>query len=157
VPAWLEALQLQPRAADVRARLDAAGAEAARRTLAPPLGLNGPETALAAAAAWWLLAAGLLLLLLKQRLAGTATAAAAALALILLAGNWAAHRQRLANTALAVEAPTVLLAAPVLRAEPVADVRAFTPLRVVERRGGWLRVRSGQREGWIEAPRPPAG
>jgi tetratricopeptide (TPR) repeat protein len=152
VPAWLEALQLQPRAADVRARLDAAGAEAARRTLAPPLGLNGPETALAAAAAWWLLAAGLLLLLLKQRLAGTATAGTAALALILLAGNWAAHRQRLASTALAVESPTALFAAPALRAEPVAEVRAFTPLRVIERRGGWLRVRSGQREGWIEAP-----
>jgi len=152
--AWLRAGRLRPRDADVRhnLRLAQAGQELLQRAL-PPIPLSGDESLLAACVLW--LAGSTALgwaLLRRARAPGLAGAVLVALALALVAA-WAVPRLR-DPIGVILDGPTPLLAAPVLRAEPLRELEAGSGVRILEERGDWLRVATfdgGQ--GWLEAGR----
>jgi len=150
--AWLQAGRLRPRDADVKhnLRLAQAGQELLQRAL-PPVPLSSDESLLIACALW-LAGAGALgwALLRRARGPGLAGAVLVALSLALVAA-WALPRLR-EPIAVVLDGPTPLLAAPVLRAEPIRELEAGSGVRILEERGDWLRVATfdgGQ--GWLEA------
>ncbi len=152
--AWLRAGRLRPRDADVmhNLRLAQAGQELLQRAL-PPIPLSGDESLLAACVLW--LAGSTALgwaLLRRARAPGVAGAVLVSLALAVVAA-WALPRLR-EPIAVILDRPTPLLAAPVLRAEPLRELEAGSGVRILEERGDWLRVATfdgGQ--GWLEAER----
>ncbi len=133
-------------------RLAQAGQELLQRAL-PPIPLSGDESLLAACVLW--LAGSTALgwaLLRRARAPGVAGAVLVSLALAVVAA-WALPRLR-EPIAVILDRPTPLLAAPVLRAEPLRELEAGSGVRILEERGDWLRVATfdgGQ--GWLEAER----
>ena len=152
--AWLQAARLRPRDGEVmhNLRLAQAGQELLQRAL-PPVPLSSDETLLAACALWLAGAAALGRAILRRaRAAGVAGALLTSLALALVAA-WGLPRLR-DPIAVVLDGPTPLLAAPVLRAEPLRELDAGSGVRILEERGDWLRVATfdgGQ--GWLEASR----
>ncbi|HEX6938304.1 MAG TPA: BatD family protein [Longimicrobiales bacterium] len=150
--AWLHAARLAPRDADTRHNLGVAGVDPwLRRVATPTVPLSTEETLLLAGAAWFVGAgAGILFLLRRRRASGAVAIIGIGIAVALL-GAWTADRLAGA-TGVTFPAETRLRAAPHLHAEPLRSLEAGTGVRLLERRDGWLRVRTADGgEGWIEA------
>lgn len=148
--AWLQALKRSPRDPDVLHNLGVAGAEpwlVRRARPIPPL--RGEELALFASLAWWV-GVGTAMRSIRRR--RTALGAYLGLALTAaLVGSWGASHAR-AATGVVLARETHLQAAPSVRAESLRTLDGATGLRIVDRRGDWLRVRLGDgTEGWIES------
>ncbi|HUF52122.1 MAG TPA: BatD family protein, partial [Longimicrobiales bacterium] len=150
--AWLRALRLAPRDADVLHNLRVADAQAVARQVAPRDRLSAGERALAAAAAWWLLcgalAAGVARGTARRRTLWTALPAAAALAAVGLAALLAAGRS---SIVVPLGNGATLHAAPTIREEAVGVLRPGAWALVLERRDDWLLIRSqAGTDAWAE-------
>jgi hypothetical protein len=147
--AWLRALRIAPRDRDTRHNLRAIDAGAAIARAQPIDWLNGSERALAAAVGWWLLLLALAFMTLRARVRWS-TAAPGAL-LLLLAGMGGTAEAARPTLITPLGQGTRLYAAPTTRDAALGDLDAGSVARLVERRGGWLRVRTGQdTEAWVE-------
>ncbi|MBI4408411.1 MAG: BatD family protein [Gemmatimonadetes bacterium] len=148
--AWLKALRLSPRDADVRHNLAVAGASSALVRRGQPRLPLGPDEALLLASLLWFASAGAFALWLRGRRGwGTIAAGTLVLSFAVLA-SWIEPRVR-QELGVVLEPDTRLLAAPVLRAEPIRQLTAGAGLRLVGSHDGWLRVRTLRgTEGWLE-------
>ena len=148
VHSWAHALHRTPRAADARHNLRAVGAGDVVRAVAPiPLHAN---EMLLLASAFWLTGGSWLAFAIAQRSRRRAWTAAAlltpvALVLLLYGGT-----QSRPARAVIVHGGAVVHVAPQLRAERRARLEPGALVTVVDARAGWLRVRSGAHDGWIE-------
>lgn len=150
--AWLRAARLAPRNGDVRHNLRVAAVDPRLvRDVLPPLPLSQDEL-IFLAGAFWLLGAGAGASLLLRRRRTTVIVASVGVALaVTFAGAWAADRLG-AEVAVTFPSQANLLAAPHLHAEPLRVLEAGSGVEILERRDGWLRVRSQSgAEGWIDA------
>jgi tetratricopeptide (TPR) repeat protein len=149
VRAWIRAVRLQPRHRDARANLLAASPTAAAY-IPPPLALNPTEAILGLSLIWWI-AAGFIALRWPRRrpLAGVVLPAAIAGALILASGI--AGNLRSGPTAVCIDANAAIRADPALKSDEIERLVPGRPVRVVDHREGWVRVRTGYGlEGWVE-------
>ncbi|HEX6589487.1 MAG TPA: BatD family protein [Longimicrobiales bacterium] len=148
--ALLRALALDPRADDIAHNLDVLGVEdATRRVAAPALPLRPGELRALALAAWWLTVFIALLAWLRRSRGLIFGAASSAATSVLLAALLVAPGVA-PDSAIPFDPAAPVRAAPHLRAPVLRDVGSG-PLRVVERRDGWMRVRNAlAEEGWIE-------
>ena len=155
VHAWVRATRLAPRLDEPRAALRAVGAGEALSLATPRLPLRREEALLAAAAAWLL--AGLLGALgVRASGSGVLRAAGGAAGASVLALVVAAAAPAPGGVAVVVDDGTLVQAAPVPRAEVLGRLGPGATVRVVERRGDWVRVRPAEGvEGWIPAAAVP--
>jgi hypothetical protein len=147
--AWLRTVEVAPRDADARHNLRATGAGAALTRVQPIDWLNERERALIAAAAWWLLLLSLAFMTLRSGRRWTIAAPGAVLlALVACSAAIAAARPPLITP---LGDGTRLYAAPTTRDAALGELPAGAVARLVERRDGWLRVRTdaGQ-DAWVE-------
>ena len=146
--AWRRALELDPRSGATRRNLRLTGGDAALAGAPPPFALTGLEAGLLLGACWWIAAGALAFAVLRNaRRARHVALGAAVLALLVLGAG--AHTLLRGGSAVALAGRTPLLAGPAVRSDTVAVVPAGTPVRIVGREGGWLRVRTSDRaEGW---------
>ena len=155
VLAWARALRLDPRHDDARHNLDVAQAGPLLIRRAAPLPLRTEELLLIAGLAWWLSAAAAAAFIMTRR-RGSATAGLAALVVALGAVGAAALPGLRGETAVVTAAQASLLSDPSIRAEQRSVLGEAEPLLVIERRGGWIRVRSLEgTEGWVEGALAP--
>lgn len=147
--AWLRAVEVAPRAADARHNLLAVGAAQALGRVAPIDWLNRSERSLLAAAAWWLLMVGLAVGLLRQpRRWVFATPGAV---LLVFAGIGAAVITARPEVVTPLGHGARLYAAPTTRDAALGELRVGSVARLVERRAGWLRIRTDAgTEGWVD-------
>jgi hypothetical protein len=150
---WLKAIRIRPRHDAARHNLAAAGANDTLRWVPPPFSLALDEALLALCVVWWLAAGALILGILRRRSRWYILSAAAIVpALIVTAAALPASLRRPA--AITIEQATPLLAGPAHRAEELRQLPQAVPLAVLERREGWLRVRtSDEAQGWVESAR----
>lgn len=151
VRAWLRALPLDPRNADLRHNLRVVGVppELVDRA-APPIPIRYSELYLLASLAWMTFGiAGAVWIARRPTWAATTAASALCLALALAGTGWASTRGP--GTLIVLETST-LRTAPTLQADPVAELEPGTGLEPVGSRGDWVRARTLRGdEGWIEA------
>jgi hypothetical protein len=146
--AWLRAVRIAPRDADVHHNLRLSDASAAVAEVRPVDRLATGERALVAATAWWLLvlAVGLAARPGFRR----AAAGAAAAVLVVTAVSAAATAVRPPVIApLRTGAP--LYAGPTVRDDEVGRLHVGAVVRVLERRDEWLLVAAGPvGRAWVE-------
>lgn len=149
--AWLRTLEIAPRHAGARHNLVASGAVEALAAAPPALSLAAGEAAIAFAVLWWLGGCTVAVLVAtRARAAMRVTLGAVVLAVIV--GVLAAPTALRRPTAVAVEAPSPLLAGPAHRSERLASLGDGSTVTILERRGDWWRVRGPRdREGWVKA------
>jgi len=149
VRAWIRAVRLQPRHRDARANLLATSPTAVTY-IPPPISMNTGEAILGLSLLWWIAAGITALRWLRRRpLAGTMVAAGIVGAAILAAGL--AGALRAGPTAVCVDANAAVRADPALKSEEIERLVPGRPVRIVDRRDGWVRVRTGYGvEGWVE-------
>jgi hypothetical protein len=150
--AWLRAAQLAPRDADIRHNLRVAGADDALAVILPPDRLARGERLALAAAAWWVLVLGLGL---RRRRAqqGRGAVLVAVAALLLLAAVAGAEASIATRPAWVTPlgSGATLHAGPNSHDEMVGELAVGGAARVVERRVGWLLVRTkDDRTAWVE-------
>ena len=147
--AWLRTVELAPRDADVRHNLRAIDAAAALARVQPLDWLNDSERALIASAAWWLLLLSLAFMTVRSRVRrGPLVPAATIIILVAVAAAVDATRPTVVTP---LGQGTRLYAAPTTRDEALGDMPAGTVARLVEQRGGWLRVRTAEgSDAWVE-------
>jgi tetratricopeptide (TPR) repeat protein len=151
VLAWRRSLELQPRAGATRRNLTLVAGDAALNGAPARLSLSTPETALLLGLLWWVgaCAAAIAVWRADPRIFRLSIGAAVLCALVVLA--WLPHVLR-APAAVALHDPSPLLAGPAVGSDTVAVVRAGTAVRLIDRQGDWLRVRTSDRaEGWADA------
>lgn len=162
--AWLRALELRPRDEDVRQNLAVAGVDPDLvDSVTPAVAMSSDELLLAAALLWLVGAMALVTLRLARRTGLLVTGIGALVIAAVLGGMGAAVRLGPVR-AIAVDAAP-LLAAPTPHADVLGQVAEGAPVRLVERRGVWARVRldaddnagtgttPAARDGWVEAGR----
>jgi hypothetical protein len=148
VRAWMRAVQVMPRHAEARSNL-AIVAPAALPLLPPGFSLRSTEAGILLAALWWVLAAHAAWLIRKRRRPGLASVILVFVMATVLLGGLASRR---ASEVAVTTSRAPVHSDPVLKAEPVEELEAATPVQVRGRRPGWLRIRTPDgREGWIEA------
>jgi tetratricopeptide (TPR) repeat protein len=148
VRAWMRAVRVMPRHAEARSNL-AIVAPAALPLLPPGYSLRGTEAGILLAALWWVLAAHAAFLLRKRRRPSLVSVILLFVMALVLFGGLAS---RSASEVAVTTAATPVHSDPVLKAEPVEELPAATPVPIMARRPGWLRVRTPNgRDGWIEA------
>jgi hypothetical protein len=149
--AWLHALRLAPRDHDTRHNLRLAAADPALiRAVTYRLPLSSEELFLLAGLAWLAGAAGLIGYSSTRR---PAAARAGALAITLALGALAIRLAPTLGPAAAVALPDQipLRIAPDHRAETIHLLDGGAYLRILERRGEWLRISTAPgAEGWVE-------
>jgi hypothetical protein len=149
--AWLRAAELEPRRDDVRHNLSAIGADAALAALPSRLTLSADEALLGISALWWIAALGTAVLLAARR-AGSAWFVGGAATIALAIAALALPPLLRGPTAITLQDRAELLGGPSIKAENIATLVAGEPVRIRERREGWIRVETAEgREGWIEA------
>lgn len=149
--AWLHALRLSPRDADLRHNLNVAGIDARLlRRAGPTLPLSDEEMLLIASVVWFLAAGGIGIYLGKGRKAGGIAGALGIVAAIATAaGVIGLNTPRTIGVTL--PDPTTLRAGPGIRAEPILELPGGTGLRIIERRNGWMRIETlDGTQGWVE-------
>jgi hypothetical protein len=150
---WLKAIRIRPRHDQARHNLAAAGADDTLRWVPPPFTLALDEALLALALLWWIAAGALLLAILRRRPRWFVGAGACIVPALVVAAAALPASLR-APAAITIEQSTPLLAGPAHRADEVGQLPQAVPLAVLERRGGWLRVRtSDDAQGWVESAR----
>jgi hypothetical protein len=150
---WQRALRLEPRADDVRERL-----ERLMSTTGPGQGAvpSLPVRPIALlAAAFWLGGWGIMAVRLRRRTPGVSLAVGLVAGAVIIGLAAAQLDARLSARGLNVVATTgPLHLLPLLGTDATAAVRVGDVARVLERRGVWARVvADGERDGWIEAAR----
>ncbi|HEX6132566.1 MAG TPA: BatD family protein [Longimicrobiales bacterium] len=146
--AWLRSIQLDPRDADVRQNLRAIGADAALAAVQPIDWLSAPERALLAAIGWWLMTLGIAVRIARRGRWSAAAPGATILAIAIIGSATVATRPTLVTP---MGQGAALYAAPTTRDDALGELPPGSAARLVERRDGWVRVRteSGQ-DGWVE-------
>lgn len=147
--AWLRAVELAPRDGDARQNLRAIDAAAALARVQPLDWLNDSERALIAGGAWWLLLLSLAFMTARSRVRrGPLVPAATIIILVAVAAAVDATRPTVVTP---LGQGTRLYAAPTTRDEALGDMPAGSVARLVEQRGGWLRVRTAEgSDAWVE-------
>jgi hypothetical protein len=148
--AWLRAVRLAPRDADIRHNLRLAGGADALKRLQPMDRLAVGERFAAAAAAWWLLVFAIAVRRARYRAALPLGALAV---LLLLAVGGAALRETLRPTLVTpLGAGATLFAGPSPGDQRLGTLPLGALAEVRERRAEWFRVRHADGEGWVERP-----
>lgn len=156
IAAFERARLLAPRDPDIRANLKFLRERAALPApesswLEKALNLASPlEWRYIAVAGWWLGALGLSLGWLLTSPPRWLRSIGLALLLCAAVAAFVSFKLRRLSTAVAIENTTVRFA-PLPDATPHFEAPAGFRLRVLERQGDWLRVREGNREGWLPA------
>jgi tetratricopeptide (TPR) repeat protein len=149
VHAWITAVRLNPRHAEARGNLTAA-APASSPLLPPALSLAGDEAGALLAAVWWIGAGLVAFRLRRKKRPGLTALVFAALGLVVILAGVAGRA--VAEAAVITAPASTVHSDPVLKGEAVEELAAGTPVTVLARRPGWLRVRTpAGREGWIES------
>jgi tetratricopeptide (TPR) repeat protein len=149
--AWFRAVRRNPRDGDARHNIALAAGATAGAFLPPAWSLTSRDVALALSAIWWAAALTAAWLYLRRGRGIGMVAAGSVLGAICALGL-AAPSLAPRPTLVAIEETVPLMAGPTLKAEEVDRLAPGTPVRVVEREDGWVRVRTGREgEGWVEA------
>ena len=147
--AWLRALKLAPRSADIAHNLHIAGADGAAASVLPFDRLAPGERNLLAAIGWWLLLAAVTLRVVRRRHAWWLTTPALLCLLFALTATTADALRPVYVTPL--RSGTDLLGAPNVRAESLGRFEPGAIARVRGRRVGYLLVAIDEvREAWVE-------
>ena len=152
--AWLRALRLAPRDADVRHNLRVARIDPwlVRQTL-PRLPLTTEELVLLAGITWLIGGFAAIRFRARRGRIGLGLAGLGLASSLLLGGVLAEDAFR-KSVGIVLQEGTGLQAAPAIHAETIRILGPGTAVRLVERRGEWLRVRlPAGGEGWVEADR----
>ncbi len=152
IRAWLEALARAPRDPDVLNNLRVARADPALVDRVRPLPPLAPQESALLASLFWLLGGTALFLYFRRRRAYLITLAAVLVTAAALVGGVAAAHAMRPRLAVVTGPDAALRATPNLRGDPLVALGPGDGLRIVERRGGWWRVRTLEgRDGWVEA------
>jgi hypothetical protein len=150
---WQRALRLEPRAGDMRERLERLMPTTGRGEGAVPSLPVLPIALLAAAL--WLGGWAVMAIRLRRRTPGASLGVGLVIGAVVIGLAAAQLEARLSARGLNVIATTgPLHLLPLLGTDATGSVRVGDVARVVERRGAWARVAAdGGRDGWIEAAR----
>lgn len=145
---WVRALQIDPRDEDARFNLRfTVGDDPVVAAALPPLPLSQDELAVLFSVLWFA-ACGILVAWRRRSRTSTSVAAVTALGLAALA--LALLLLPRPELAILSRPDAVLRAGPVEQSEALATPAPGTAYQIEERRGEWLRVSRGGREGWVE-------